>query len=83
MNEVLSLSLHFIILLMVFDDVNEVNDKVKNAAIYNVLAIWVINSVFTVTKFVLKIVEFFRSRVDKNKVEPETKKDIMISNLDT
>ena len=62
---------------------NGKNDKLKNVAVYNVLAIWVINSVFTIAKFILKIVQFIRSRLNKSKVEPEAKKDIMISNLDT
>ena len=79
----LSLSLHFTILLMSFDYMNGENQKLKNMAVYNVLAIWVNNSVFSVAKFVLKIVEFIKSRLNKGKVETEIKKDIMISNLDT
>ena len=82
-NELLSLSLHFIVLLMSFDNVNKENENLINAAVYNVLIIWVINSVFTIAKFILKIIEFAKSRLNKSKVEPEPKKEITVSNLDT
>ena len=62
---------------------NKENSRLKNLAVYNVLAIWVINSALTIVKLVLKIFEFVKSRLNKSKVEPEIKKDIMISNLDT
>ena len=62
---------------------NQENDNLKSAAVYNVLFIWVINSVFTIAKFILKVIEFVKSRLNKSKVEAETKKGIMISNLDT
>ena len=62
---------------------NKENSRLKNLAVYNVLAICVINSALTIVKLVLKIFEFVKSRLNKSKVEPEIKKDIMISNLDT
>ena len=68
---------------MSFDSLNEEKGNLQNAALYNVLAIWIINSIFTVAKFVLKIVEFVKSKLRKSKVEPELKKDVMISNFDT
>ena len=68
---------------MNYDIVNKENHNLENAAVYIVMIIWVINSAFAVYKFILKIIEFVKSRFNKSKVEPQPKKDITISNLDT
>ena len=68
---------------MSLDSMNEEMENLKSAALYNVLAIWIINSIFTIVKFVLKIAEFVRSKLKKSQIGPEDKKDITISNLDT
>ena len=52
--------------------------NLKSAADYNVLVIWI-----SIAKFILKVIEFVKSRLNKRKLEPEFKKDIMILNLDT
>ena len=57
--------------------------NLKSAAVYNVLVIWTNSSVFSIAKFILKVIEFAISRLNKRKLEPEFRKDIMISNLDT
>ena len=82
-NEALSLFLHFIIFLMSIDSLDKGDDRLKSLAIGNVLMIWIVNSVLSIVKFALKIVEFAKSRMKKGKVEPEIKKDIMICDLDT
>lgn len=58
-------------------------DKLKDAAICIVIFIWINNSVFSVLKLALKVVEFFKSRLKKSKVEPDKKKEISITSLET
>ena len=74
-NEIFSLTLHFNMMLMSIDSMEGHLSKLENACMYIVMFIWISNSTFTLLTFIIKIVEFIRSKYKKNKVQPEEKKE--------
>ena len=49
------------------------------------MGLWIVNSLFSVLGFVIKIIEFVQERAKKRKVEGEKKKndELVITNLNT
>ena len=74
-NELFSLALHFNMMLMSLDSMESSLVRLEKACMYIVMIIWISNSTFTGWVFIIKIVEFFRSKLKKTKVQPEEKKE--------
>lgn len=84
-NEVLSFLVHLNILFQGFKLNGNFDAQIKKACFYIFMALWIANSLFSVLGFVIKIIEFFKEKAKKRKVETERKKndELVITNLNT
>ena len=84
-NELILTGIHFIIFIMSLKEMKDYFEVIKKTLLILIAISWASNSIFTLLTIILGIIEWLKSKLERNKVLPQdnNEKGMVISNLET